>query len=126
MYDATPMYPDGFHPIDTDLTPSWDGKAGHFTRTQRPVRYYFIDFGLSVHFQGQEARSILPVRGGDHTAPEHLPILMAKRQPQDPFATDVYYIGNLVRQEFLDVGLVFTVSRPHAEVCCRSILASHS
>jgi hypothetical protein len=40
-----------------------------------------------------------PLPGGDESAPEH-------RSGQglcNPFYTDIYYIGNLVRQEFMEV-----------------------
>ncbi|KAI0048540.1 hypothetical protein FA95DRAFT_1033844 [Auriscalpium vulgare] len=39
-----------------------------------------------------------PLRGGDKSAPEH-------REPRDsrvnPFPTDVYYLGNLIREHFI-------------------------
>ncbi|KAI0298949.1 hypothetical protein BC826DRAFT_1120991 [Russula brevipes] len=38
-----------------------------------------------------------PVRGGDKSAPEH-----RSQTRCNPFQTDIYYIGNLVRQEFVE------------------------
>ena len=107
MYDARTMYPSGFHPMDTNRTTAWDKNVKHHTRTQCPVRYYFIDFGLSAQFQDQGEARVNPVRGGDRTAPEHRQELLRSRTPHNPFWTDVYYIGNLVREEFLRVSQLF-------------------
>jgi hypothetical protein len=41
----------------------------------------------------------MPLRGGDKSAPEH----QDRQIPCDPFPTDVYYLGNLVREKFLQV-----------------------
>lgn len=103
MYDATDMYPLGFHPIDTHRSRAWDKKAKHFTRTERPVRYIVIDFGLSVKFGDGDTRLVGPARGGDKSAPEHRPYLMASAEPHDPFPTDVYYLGSLIRAVFIKV-----------------------
>jgi hypothetical protein len=41
-----------------------------------------------------------PLRGGDKTAPEH------RRGGQcNPFRTDIYYLGNLIREQFMQVRL---------------------
>ena len=103
MFDATPMYPDGFHPIDTNYHPAWTGPAKHYSRTERPVRYLLIDFGLSVQFADTDIYMASPARGGDASAPEHRPHLLAARVFHNPFPTDVYYIGNLVRRQFIEV-----------------------
>lgn len=104
MFDATPMYPNGFHAVDNNRSPSWKQKAKHFTRTDRPVRYYIIDFGLSVRFSRDEIHQVYPVCGGDRSAPEHRPELLKDLAPHDPFPTDVYYLGNLIREKFVKVG----------------------
>lgn len=97
------MYPDGFHAVDMNRSPAWDRKAKHATRTERPVRYYMIDFGLAVLLLEGETRLVYPVHGGDRSAPEHRPELVDALVPHDPFATDVYYLGNLIREEFVEV-----------------------
>ncbi|KAI0065668.1 hypothetical protein BV25DRAFT_1913128 [Artomyces pyxidatus] len=99
MMDGS-MYPDSFHPIVVDRRRDWKGKAKHYTRTQRPLRYYFIDFGLSDIFKPEDGPPLVqPVRGGDKSAPEHSGdnyyVL------HDPFPTDVYYLGNLIRENFV-------------------------
>jgi hypothetical protein len=45
--DAAPLYPHSWHAVETDRTPDLKRKAPHLTRTQRPVRYYLIDLGIS-------------------------------------------------------------------------------
>ncbi|KAH9850492.1 kinase-like domain-containing protein [Lenzites betulinus] len=99
MYDPRPMYPRMFHPRDTERARDWKGTAKHTTRTARPVRYYFIDFGLSVKFDSNEsAPRAHPIRGGDKTAPE---IVHWNGELLDPFPTDIYYLGNMLRMHVL-------------------------
>ncbi|KAI0265922.1 kinase-like domain-containing protein [Gloeopeniophorella convolvens] len=95
MLDPSRMYPNGFHPVKTDRNRSFKGKAPAYTRTERPPRYYFIDFGLSRQYTSRDAMDD-PLRGGDKSAPEH-----RYRRQCNPFHTDIYYIGNLVREEFM-------------------------
>jgi hypothetical protein len=99
MFDASRMYPNGFHPAKIDRNRNFKGAAKAYTRTRRPPVYYFIDFGLSRQYT---SRNVLdePIRGGDKTAPEHRSKNMKRC---NPFPTDIYYIGNLVRQEFMQV-----------------------
>nr|GAT59158.1 predicted protein [Mycena chlorophos] len=109
MMDATPMYPHGFHPDMLHQYRKRDVRYGdyshakHYTRTQRPVKYYFIDFGLSRRYTSEQiAAGPLwedIILGGDKSPPEH----QDERQIQaDPFATDIYYLGNLIRWEFIE------------------------
>jgi hypothetical protein len=97
MLDPSGMYPNGFHPIHIKRNQNFKGRAKRFTRTQRPTRYYLIDFGLSRRYKSRDALDE-PLRGGDKSAPEHL----LGRQC-NPFQTDIYYLGNLVREYFLKV-----------------------
>ncbi|KAJ7933892.1 kinase-like domain-containing protein [Mycena leptocephala] len=106
MMDGQHLFPDGFHPQNPSYTPAYQ-KAKHYTRTQRPVKYYFIDFGLSSKFEpGQDTR-VYPIEGGDKSVPE-FPFRDARRDPMtkiyalDPFPTDIYCLGNLIRTEFLE------------------------
>ncbi|KAI9450986.1 kinase-like domain-containing protein [Lactarius psammicola] len=67
------------------------------TAARRPPRYYFIDFGLSRRYPSRDAMDE-PLPGGDESAPEHQSV----RRLCNPFHTDIYYIGNLVRKEFIE------------------------
>ena len=102
MMDPRNMYPKMFHPLSQGVSLDWKGLAKHYTRTQRPTKYYVIDFGLSEKFNpGDGPPSAWPVEGGDKTVPEYQDKDNSKRH--NPFPTDVYYIGNLVREDFLQV-----------------------
>ncbi|KAJ7467099.1 kinase-like domain-containing protein [Mycena latifolia] len=106
MMDAQHLYPQGYHPSYDRYLPTFPRgrlkSAKYYTRTQRPVRYYLIDFGISCKFEpGEETRADV-IEGGDHSAPEfgnHE--LRDVALNLDPFPTDIYYLGNLIRMEFL-------------------------
>jgi hypothetical protein len=97
MLDPSGMYPEGFHPIKIDRNRNLEGKAEQYDRTQQPPRYILIDFGLSRQYS---SRSVLdePIRGGDKSAPEH-----QRARWCNPFPTDIYHLGNLVRERFTKV-----------------------
>ena len=99
MFDPSEMYPQGFHPTKPSRTRDFKNKAKRSTRTQQPPRYYLIDFGLSRQYLSREALDEA-LRGGDKSAPEH-----QNGTQCNPFHTDIYYLGNLVRQEFMRVRL---------------------
>ncbi|KAA1478176.1 hypothetical protein DENSPDRAFT_875616 [Dentipellis sp. KUC8613] len=64
-------------------------------------KYYLIDFGLADRFdprKGPWPPSSVKTHGADRTAPELGYFL---DEPYDPFPTDVYYLGNLIRTDFL-------------------------
>ncbi|KAI0274565.1 hypothetical protein BGY98DRAFT_1098863 [Russula aff. rugulosa BPL654] len=96
MFGASGMYPNGFHPMKNNRNKNFKGTAKAYTRTQRPPVYHFIDFGLSRQYISRDVTDE-PLRGGDKSAPEH----RSKRRC-NPFQTDIYYIGNLVRHEFIE------------------------
>jgi hypothetical protein len=103
MMDATPLYPIPYHPREHRRRRDWKGRVSNLTRTQRPVRYYIIDFGLSVRydpFQGPPRD--FPVVGGDKSVPE---FRRNPDEPCDPFPVDVYYLGNMMRESFIRVRL---------------------
>ncbi|KAJ3850576.1 hypothetical protein EV368DRAFT_6991, partial [Lentinula lateritia] len=62
--------------------------------------YYLIDFGLSHMYSSKSTVPPLEriLRGGDKSAPEHAP----KYKRANPFSTDIYYIGNLIRENFTE------------------------
>ena len=62
-----------------------------------------------------------PLRGGDRSAPEHM-----RGRQCNPFLTDVYYLGNLVREQFLMVSLTYLHLFPRLTERHRSATASSS
>jgi hypothetical protein len=99
MLDPSGMYPKGFHPVQINRRRDFRGRAKRFTRTLRPTKYYLIDFGLSRRYNSRNALD-QPIRGGDKSAPEHR---LGNGNLCNPFHTDIYYLGNLVRERFLKV-----------------------
>lgn len=72
-----------------------------YSRTRKPVKYYLIDFDLSEVFRPEDAPHLRqPPWGGDKTVPE---FLLPNPSPCDPFAVDVYCLGNFIREDYLDV-----------------------
>lgn len=73
--------------------------AKYHSRREVYVRYYLIDFGLSQAFS--DARSRRPSctgYGRYKNAPE-----LSKTVPYDGFALDVWCVGMLVKEQFLEV-----------------------
>jgi hypothetical protein len=104
MMDASDMYPDSFHPVALGKTRDFNGTAKYHTRTQKPPKYYFVDFGISGKYDPANGPPLdEPIIGGDKSVPEFQGNKALERS--DPFPTDVYYIGNLVRRDFLVVGV---------------------
>ncbi|KAI0244942.1 kinase-like domain-containing protein, partial [Lactifluus subvellereus] len=98
MLDPSNMYPNSFHPVATRRSKDFRGKAKRYSRTQRPTRYLLIDFGLSRQYDPANGPPFdQPVRGGDKSAPEH----QDGKTLCNPFPTDVYYLGNLVREDYM-------------------------
>ena len=102
MLDPSRMYPKSFHPMKIMRTRDFRGKAKGHTRTWRPPRYFLIDLGLSRLYDPVNGPPLdTPIRGGDKSAPEH----QDETTPCNPFPTDVYYLGNLVREDYIQVGI---------------------
>ncbi|EPQ57114.1 hypothetical protein GLOTRDRAFT_137525 [Gloeophyllum trabeum ATCC 11539] len=98
MMDGVSLYPEGFHPIRSNMKPDLSGFAPHYTRTQRPTRYYLIDFGISRRYNPEDGPPLEPpILGGDKSVPE----FQTSDEPRDPFPTDVYYMGNMIREDFI-------------------------
>ena len=98
------MYPNGWHP-----SRHWVARedvnvnAKAFTRTERPPKYYLIDFGLSRRYDPNDKAPLEPpIRGGDKSVPE-----FQRYNPNqttfNPFFTDIYYVGNRIREDLLTV-----------------------
>ncbi|OJT15310.1 hypothetical protein TRAPUB_8106 [Trametes pubescens] len=92
MYSETP------HPIVRSKSYDFKRRVTCVTRTERPVKYYFTDFGISCRLpENVTDPRETPIMGGDRSVPEHQrPI-----GPQNPYRTDVYCLGNLFRTQFL-------------------------
>lgn len=107
MMDATAMFPRGYHPVYTHLLPDASGFAPIRPRSSVRVTYYFIDFGISSRFApGDESRLVLGKDCLEKTVPE-----LSDTVPYDPFKTDVYILGALLRKHFLNVRIQYPPPR---------------
>lgn len=108
MLDPSDMFPDSFHPADTRKSKDFCQNVKVYLRTRCPTRYYLIDLGLSRLYDLAKGPPIdRPLRGGDKSAPEH----QDRVTPCNPFPTDVYYLGNLVREDYMEVHSLFLSSK---------------
>ena len=110
MMDPRPVFPEMFHPRIPDSNLQFTGDPKCSRRTKHPVKYYIIDFGLCRKFDIDNPTPLdYPVMGGDKTVPEFgLPDHFDDSVPMNPFPTDIYYMGNLVRQTFFKVHQRYT------------------
>lgn len=98
MMDPRDMFPQGYHPTAIIFDPQRKGAAPFFTRTVSRPKYYLIDFGLSRMYDpkdGEPKEDI--IFGGDKSVPE----FQGSLEPLNPFPTDIYYLGNMIRMSFL-------------------------
>jgi hypothetical protein len=100
LMDAAPLFPKSYHPFHIHRTRDFTKKTKHYSRTARPVKYYITDLGVSKRYD-PEGRPPLarPLWGADRSVPE---FLKSMETPCDPFAVDVYCLGNLARESFLE------------------------
>ncbi|EGO19176.1 hypothetical protein SERLADRAFT_411715 [Serpula lacrymans var. lacrymans S7.9] len=90
MMDATPLFVDPYHPQDLEMKRDYTGR--------RPPKYLFVDFGISRRYGPNDIAPLEdPIWGGDKTVPE----FQQSNEPRNPFPTDVYYLGNMIRNSFL-------------------------
>lgn len=90
--DATALYPRGFHPLRALSLPDLSGAAPYRSRIDATVRYYYIDFGISVHIPEHVHPKLVAGRlGRDQEVPE-----LSDAVPYDPFKVDIFIIGNLI------------------------------
>ena len=100
--DASAMYPQGFHPVASLFLPNdVSNMAPVLPRASVAVTYYYVDFGISSIFNTEETnRMVTGLEGLDKTVPE-----LSADVPYDPFKVDIYVLGNLFQQSFVEVRL---------------------
>jgi hypothetical protein len=125
MYDPTPCYPEGFHPVITEMNQSFTSEAFHYSRTEKPVTYYFTDFRTAkryhthpipptAHHRTQQGTRTKPTRRkwvGESTVRDYplrwknnfAPEFARPEKKCDPFKVDVYLLGVEISRKFLEV-----------------------
>ena len=113
MMEGDKLCPDGWHHRDHRRAPDGQTWAKFFTRTQCPPKYCFIDFGLSYQYDPSEENPLeLGVVGGDKTVPEFKTSATlcnpfhTSATLFNPFYTDIYTMGNLAREYFMEVRII--------------------
>ena len=105
MMDADAMYPEGFHPVKVMHKRDFSGWATYTPRSVAGVRYYFADFGISVHLPEEDRHKLVTGNmGRDQDPPE-----LSATIPYNPFRLDVFIIGNMFRQELCNVIIALSV-----------------
>jgi len=103
LMDADAMYPDGFHPVVLSGTPDYSASAKYKSRTTAGAKYYYVDFGISVHIpEAVSPKLVTGILGRDQDPPE-----LSQTVPYDPFKLDIFIIGNMFKQEFYQVGVLY-------------------
>ncbi|GBE79224.1 predicted protein [Sparassis crispa] len=98
MMDASAMYPHGFHPVKEDYLPDGETGVEPLPRSTVSIRYYYVDFGISVLIPPDvHPKLTVGELGRDREPPELSPDV-----PYDPFKLDVFLIGNLFRRLLYD------------------------
>ncbi|KAJ6492763.1 hypothetical protein C8R47DRAFT_1044241 [Mycena vitilis] len=108
VVDPSELYPYGTHPINYWANPANDDFVCHTTRTACWPRYYIIDFGLSRRYDPTNGPPMEPIiLAADNSPPEHA----GMAESCNPFPTDIYLLGNLLKQEF--IGSQFALTKGH-------------
>ncbi|GBE79228.1 hypothetical protein SCP_0204250 [Sparassis crispa] len=98
MMDVNALYPQGFHPVNDLFFPDGLTPLPYHSRTDAPITYYYIDFGISVVIPPDvHPKLALGDNGRDQEVPE-----LSLTIPYDPFKVDSFIIGNVLRHEFRD------------------------
>ena len=97
------MWPEPFHVQMYHRNPTLTDDAKEpYTRTLKPPKYYIIDFGMSRQYSPDDHHPTETAPdGGDRTVPEFGD--GRSRVVHDPFAVDIYCVGNVIQERILNV-----------------------
>ncbi|KAH7344227.1 kinase-like domain-containing protein [Rhizoctonia solani] len=103
MMDAHPLYDEPFHPfLQTHSLDTQRLVYPRYRRSEKKIRYYYIDFGYAKWFQDPSASRLVIGMNAREPAPEQ-----AYEDPYDPFIADLYQLGAVLRRDLIPVGLNF-------------------
>ncbi|KAJ8502134.1 hypothetical protein ONZ51_g223 [Trametes cubensis] len=99
MMDADALFPQGFHPMsDMCLPDQISTPTLVLSRRDTPVKYYFVDFGISTQFGPNDTnRLVTGLDGLDQEVPE-----LSDDVPYDPFKVDIFILGNVFSRLFYE------------------------
>ncbi len=110
MSSRSKAYPNRFLPAKIGRNITFKGAVKAYTKMRPPPRYYFVGLELSVQYSSRDTIDE-PWRRGDTSAPEH-----QSGGWCNPFQTDIYYIGNLVSQEFVEASSYLSCFRERSHL----------
>ncbi|KAI0330384.1 hypothetical protein GY45DRAFT_751694 [Cubamyces sp. BRFM 1775] len=90
MMDGTPLFPHGFHPVRIHRAADAIHEVHPLPRFEHPVKYFYIDFGLSVRFEDGASSKVVGKVGQRTDVPE-----MSATLPYDAFKADIYALGDI-------------------------------
>ncbi|THH17231.1 hypothetical protein EUX98_g9169 [Antrodiella citrinella] len=98
MMDGRPLYPDDHHPRRIHLSADTLRCARALSRHDHPVKYYYIDWGMSTLFKERESPYVVGASGADRDAPE-----LSNEHAYNAFMLDVFILGHVYETGFLQV-----------------------
>ncbi|KAG8736951.1 hypothetical protein FRC10_008688 [Ceratobasidium sp. 414] len=113
MMDKHPLYDEPFHPFYQDF--ALDSRRSiwpKYRRSQKAVRYYYIDFGYAKWFRDPTMPQTLVGVRAREVAPEQ-----RSGNPYDPFKGDVYQLGALLRRDLIPVSLIDSPNQMAHSLC---------
>ncbi|KAL6300716.1 hypothetical protein BKA93DRAFT_508267 [Sparassis latifolia] len=96
MMHGTALYPKGHHPVRLESSPDGIYLLSPLSRIDHPVRYYFIDFGISSLFAEDESPYVVGRKGRDKELPE-----LSADVPYNAYKVDIFILGNLYKKDFM-------------------------
>lgn len=98
MMDASALFPHGHHPVRRSATPDGIYVAHPLSRIDHPVKYYFIDFGISTRFELGEPTLVVGAKGRDKELPE-----LSRDVKYNAMQADIFILGNMYKKDLLKV-----------------------
>lgn len=95
MMDGRPLYPQGHHPVRTNSSIDAIDELKPLRRIDHPIKYFYVDFGLSVRFPPGASSLVVGDVGRDAEVPE-----LSWDVPYDAYKADIHALGNLFYKEF--------------------------
>ncbi|KAJ3003796.1 hypothetical protein NUW54_g5122 [Trametes sanguinea] len=96
MMDGRSLYPHGHHPVWRDRSPDAVEDLIPLARIDHPVKYFYVDFGLSVRFSPGQSTLVVGDVGRDASVPE-----LSSTVPYDAYKADIYALGTFFEKELL-------------------------
>lgn len=98
MMDGRPLYPQGHHPVRMDSSVDAIDELKPLRRIDVEIKYFYVDFGLSVKFPPGGSSQVVGKLGRDASVPE-----LSWTAPYDAYKADVHALGTVFQKEFQQV-----------------------